>query len=219
MNDDPRTQAYAWVPSRKASEIFNVTPNTLRRWCDNNTIEFKRNPSGQRLYKILIPSDISKCEQPESSYKRINTKYIYCRVSSGKQKEDLNRQCQFLSDKYQNHNIIKDIGSGLNYKRKGLLRLLDEVFRGGVEEVVVFSKDRLCRFGFELIEWLLSRHNAKIVVYEQSNKSTEQQFTEDILAILQVFACRWNGSRKYKDSKMSKTEIEEAIEKSTNITS
>jgi predicted site-specific integrase-resolvase len=124
---------------------------------------------------------------------------IYTRVSSSKQKNDLDRQTAFLQNKYPNHIVIKDIGSGLNYKRKGLLKLLELSFKGLVGEVVVYSKDRLCRFGFELVEWLLLQNDSKILVLEQIDKSPEQEFSEDILSILQVFACRWNGKRKYTD--------------------
>ena len=119
-------------------------------------------------------------------------------MSSKKQENDLVRQLLFLQDKYPNHLIIKDIGSGLNYKRKGFLRVIDEVCEGKVSEVVVYSKDRMCRFGFELVEHLFVKNNTKLLVYEQSDKSPEEEFTEDILSILQVFACRWNGKRKYR---------------------
>ena len=74
----------------------------------------------------------------------------------------------------------------------------DEVSEGNVSQVVVFSKDRLCRFGFELVEHIFLKNNTNLVVHEQVDKSPEEEFTEDILSILQVFACRWNGERKYK---------------------
>lgn len=83
-----------------------------------------------------------------------------------------------------------------------------------INEIVVSSKDRLCRFGFELLHWQFLQNNTKILVLDQSSKTTEEQFTEDILAILQVFACRWNGKRSYNTknttskSKKNKTQIE-----------
>ena len=114
----------------------------------------------------------------------------------------------FFGISIQNHKVIRDIGSGLNYKRKGLLKLLRESNKNQVREIVVFSKDRLCRFGFELLQFQFSENNTNLVVYEQVDKTPETEFSEDILAILQVFACRWNGKRKYKINKNTEIQIE-----------
>ncbi len=162
-------------------------------------IIYKRNPSNQRVYFIPDRNN-ERIKDIKLSYKQ---NFIYCRVSSYKQKDDLDRQCMLLSNRYPNHKIVKDIGSGLNYKRKGLLSLLEQSSKGKVGQIIVSSKDRLCRFGFELLEWLFVQNNTELLVLEHNNKSKEEEFTEDILAILQVFACRWNGKRRYtiKDKK------------------
>lgn len=108
-----------WVSVRKACKIFGASPNTIRKWGDLGILECKRTPANHRIFRV-------------SSYNnrndQVSTKdsYIYVRVSSKKQENDLQRQQDFLHSKFPNHKIIKDIGSGLNYKRKGLLRLLDE---------------------------------------------------------------------------------------------
>lgn len=178
-----------WLRSQKASELFGVHPQTLRRWADQGTIEYKKTHGGQRIYRIDSGStEMSKPTIPS---------YIYVRVSSNKQKDDLERQASFLQSKYPNHLLIKDIGSGLNFKRKGLIKLLERSNQGQVKEIVVASKDRLCRFGFDLLQWQFSQNNTELLVLDQTDKSPEQEFTEDILAILQVFSCRWNGKRKY----------------------
>lgn len=187
-----------WVRSKKASEHFGVHQDTLRRWANNNLVEYKRTISGQRVYNIntKITSTTEK------------TSYIYVRVSSIKQKDDLQRQCEFLLSKYPTFKVIKDIGSGLNFKRKGLLKLLELSNKGLLNKVVVASKDRLCRFGYDLIKWQFTQTNVELVVLDTTDKSKELEFTEDILAILQVFACRWNGSRKYSiKNKKNKIEI------------
>ena len=202
--------------TQEASLFFGVTPNTIRRWANTNKIKFIRKPSNQRIYYLPVSSHSTTSKNKSSEKQICNTndlisktfkKFIYCRVSSAKQKDDLKRQCDFLSNKYPDHIIVKDIASGLNYKRRGLLYMLEESFKGRVESIVVFSKDRLCRFGFELIEWLFLQNNTKLMVHEQIDKSPEQEFSEDILAILQVFACRWNGKRKYlqQNTKIEKT--------------
>ena len=196
---------FYWGSTKEASLFFGVTPNTIRRWADKNQIDYKRKPSNQRIYRIPIQCNHSPTIQKTIDFfPETSKKYIYCRVSSSKQKDDLDRQCAFLSNHYTHDKIIKDIASGLNYKRRGLLYLLEESLKGRVESVVVFSKDRLCRFGFELIEWLFLQNNTKILVHEQIDKTPEQEFSEDILAILQVFACRWNGKRKYIKSAKNK---------------
>ena len=202
--------------TQEASLFFGVTPNTIRRWANTNKIKFIRKPSNQRIYYLPVSSHSTTSKNKSSEKQICDTndlvsktfkKFIYCRVSSAKQKDDLKRQCDFLSNKYPDHIIVKDIASGLNYKRRGLLYMLEESFKGRVESIVVFSKDRLCRFGFELIEWLFLQNNTKLMVHEQIDKSPEQEFSEDILAILQVFACRWNGKRKYlqQNTKIEKT--------------
>ena len=196
-----------WVSTSKASAFYGVSKNTIRRWSDNNSIEYKRKPSNQRIF--FIPSSNNKADknQTKNTIKSSPKSYVYCRVSSYKQKDDLDRQCSLLCSQFPNHELIKDIGSGLNYKRKGLLRLIQESNQGNVKEIVVSSKDRLCRFGFELLEWIFLQNNTELMVLEQIDKSPEQEFTEDILAILQVFACRWNGKRRYI-SKSQKNQIE-----------
>lgn len=189
------------VSVKEASSIFGVSTNTVRRWCDNGSIESKRTPGNQRC--IFIPSDGSFKSPDETK-----SNFIYVRVSSKKQQDDMERQLDFLKSKYPDHLVVKDIGSGLNYKRKGLLKLLERSNKGEVGEVVVFSKDRLCRFGFELLEWSFLQNGTKLVVQNKIDKTPEEEFTEDILAILQVFACRWNGKRKYRIDKSKEVQIE-----------
>ena len=205
MNDTGR-----WVNIGEASKFYGVSVNTVRRWCDNNSIESKRTPGNQRV--ILVSSGNVFTNSKDSK-----TDFIYVRVSSAKQKPDMERQLAFLQNKYPGCSVIKDIGSGLNYKRKGLLGLLEKSFKGEVGRVIVFSKDRLCRFGFDLFDWLFTQNGSRLLVHEQIDNTPEEEFTEDILAILQVFACRWNGKRKYRTSKTDenqedKTETDQGSE-------
>lgn len=203
-----------WTSHKNACSFYGVSKNTLRSWADNDKIIYKRTPSNQRLYWIS-----SKCNQPEkNSDLGSKQSIVYCRVSSCKQKDDLERQCLYLSSKYPNCRIIKDIGSGLNYKRQGLYKILELSNQGIIDKVVVSSKDRLARFGFEL-EWVLLQNDTKILVLDKTTKSREQEFTEDILAILQVFACRWNGKRRYKTTiKNEKDSNEIDLHTKENIT-
>lgn len=103
-----------------------------------------------------------------------------------------------MQSKYPEAEIIKDISSGLNYKRKGLKAILGRAMQGDKLKVVVAHKDRLTRFGFDLIEWIIEQSGGKVVVLKQTNLSPEQELTKDLLSILHVFSCRMHGLRNYK---------------------
>lgn len=189
-----------WVSFKQIIAFHGISKSTGRRWISSNKIIKQRKPSGHYLY--LLPSSANfKIEKSANFFRK---KIAYCRVSSIKQQDDLSRQIAFFQSQYPDYEIIKDIGSGLNFKRKGLLKLLELSNSGFVQQVVVSSKDRLCRFGFELVEWIFLQNNTKLLVLEQVNKNPEQEFAEDILSILQVFACRWNGKRRYNSIKNEK---------------
>ncbi len=205
-----------FVGTKQATKLYGVTPLTLRRWADADKIKYKRTPNGHRVYDVTdIVSERNKTIKQEEQTQRKD--YIYIRVSSGKQKDDLERQRTFMESKFPGSNVIKDIGSGLNFKRKGLIGLLEKCKNGEVKKVMVSSKDRLCRFGFDLLEWFFRQNDVELVVLDKADKSPEQEFTEDILSVLQVFACRWNGKRKYsiKDEK-NKIKVEFSSEENVN---
>jgi predicted site-specific integrase-resolvase len=181
-----------YVSSKQASKQLGLHPNTLRHYGDNGTIEYYyRTESGQRRYNV----EVYLGQQKQS------TAICYCRVSSPKQRDDLNRSVQFMREQYSGAEVIKDIGSGLNYKRRGLKSLLELAMRGEQLEIVVAHRDRLARFGFELIKWIVQQNGGKIVVLKQTNLSPEQELTNDLLIILHVFSSRrylMHGLRNYK---------------------
>ena len=115
----------------KAGKHFGVHPQTIREWADDGRIKCIRTPTGQR--RVII----------EEKNQEIKYKAIYCRVSSQKQKDDLQRQVDYMQKTFPGYKTFKDIGSGINFKRKGLLTLLDACLQGHVEEVVVSDRDRL----------------------------------------------------------------------------
>jgi putative resolvase len=123
---------------------------------------------------------------------------IYCRVSSAKQKDDLQRQIDQVRETYASHTLFTDICSGLKYKRKGLSRLLERVQAGEFNEVVVAHKDRLARFGTELIEWVLNQAGTSLVILDRDQLSYAEKLTQDLMAIVHVFSCRFKGKRRYK---------------------
>lgn len=179
----------SYVSTKKAIKYYGVTSQTLRNWTAEGRIKYKRTSGNHRVY--FIPE---KDEDKESK-----TNIIYTRVSSSKQRDDLERQTNFLLEKFPTYEVVKDIGSGLNFKRKGLISILDRAEEGDIGKIVVFSKDRLCRFGFELLEHLFRKYSVELLVLNKEDKSPQEEFSEDILSIIQVFSCRWNGRRRYKN--------------------
>ena len=175
------------LPSRKAVARLGLHPQTLRRYAAEGKIPYYRNAGGQRLYDV-------------DAYLRGATRPIivcYCRVSSAKQRGDLNRQVAQMRERYPDAEIVTDVGGGLNWQRRGLLTILERLHRGDKLELVVAHRDRLARFGFELIEWLVQQNGGSIVVLNQSDASPESELTEDLLAILDTFSCRMHGLRRY----------------------
>ena len=189
-----------FVSVGNAAKVFGVSTKTIRRWCDNENVRFITNPSGQRRIDVISGknrADVNR-EVTEQKEEFVFKKDIcYCRVSSSKQKDDFERQISYMVDKHPGCTIVRDIGSGINFKRKGLLSILEQSQKGLIRTVTVSSKDRLCRFGFELIEWILKQNGVEIVVLHQEDSTPEQELTRDILTIMQVFNSRWNGKRRY----------------------
>lgn len=177
-----------YYTSREASKILDVHANTLRKWADDGKIEAIKTAAGQRRYNLD--------QYLQNNQQR--TIVCYCRVSSAKQRDDLARQVDFMREKYPNAEIIKDVGSGLNFKRKGLKTLLERAMRGDSLELVVAHRDRLARFGQDLIRQVIEFNGGKLVVLDQSACSPEEELTKDLLNILHVFSCRMHGLRNYK---------------------
>jgi len=185
-----------YVCGAEIKKILGVSDGTLREWADSGKIKSFRTPGGQRRYEV---SDLFKgpptvknavVEKPKQGI-------VYARVSSGKQRDDLDRQIAFLRIKYPDHIVIADIASGINWKRKGLKTILELANKGDIYEVVVAARDRLCRFAFELIEHILSINSVRITVLDAIEMSPEQELSDDLLSIVQIFCCRRNGKRRY----------------------
>ncbi|MBD0361561.1 MAG: IS607 family transposase [Coleofasciculus sp. C3-bin4] len=195
----------AYIPLRKAVEFLGLSPNTLRKYADEGKIKSIKNEAGQRLY------DVESYVRGDSA--RVAT-VCYCRVSSSKQRDDLERQVAYMQSLYPGAEIIRDIGSGLNFKRKGLRSLLDRLMRGDKLTLIVACRDRLARFGFELIEYLVEQNGGNIVVLDQTVYCPSSELTQDILSILHIFSCRMHGLRKYsqkikQDPDLSESRTEE----------
>lgn len=195
----------SYVKPKVAREKLGVTDDTLRAWAIQGKIKCIRLGTGNRLYNI---DSLLKDKEDQVNY-------IYCRVSSSKQKEDLERQVEYLSEKYPNHKVVKEIASGINFKRKGLQGILDRVLLGGVGEIVVAHKDRLCRIAWEHFNWLCGKYGTTILVDGEDKYVTpETELAEDLMSIVHVFSSRHYGARrKYTKKAFSKDSNEHSSEK------
>ncbi len=187
----------------KFSKLVGKTPQTLRNWDKSGVLKpHHTTTNGYRYYS-------------EEQIKQVlhikidNPKIVigYCRVSSSKQKDDLERQIDnvksYLIAQGKPFEIISDIGSGINYNKKGLQDLIQRIDSGCVEKVVVLYKDRLIRFGFgfELIEHIAKLNQCTIEIIDNTKKTEEQELVEDMIQIITVFACRLQGKRANKAKK------------------
>lgn len=189
---------------REFSNILGVSAQTLRNWDKNGKLHPHHTSSnGYRYYSHEQLNQVMNVK-PNLDRKIIG----YCRVSSNKQKDDLERQVEsmrmYLISKGNPFEIITDIGSGINYKKKGLRELIKLITQNKVDKVVVIYKDRLLRFEFELIEYIASLYNCEIEIVDNTKKSEQQELVEDLVQIITVFSCKLQGKRANKTRKLVK---------------
>ena len=192
------------------SKKVGLSINTLRNWDKDGKLKPAYvTDGGHRYYSDdqlnrLIGIKLEKQEKITIGY---------ARVSSHKQKDDLERQIDnvkmYLLAKGQPFEIISDIGSGMNYKKRGIQELIKRITENRVEKVVVLYKDRLLRFGFELIEYIASLYNCEIEIIDNTEKTEQQELVEELVQIVTVFSCKLQGKRANKAKKLVQELIQE----------
>ena len=189
-----------YVTPKKASEFYSVTHSTLTRWAREGKIRHIKTKGDQFRYWIN-PENAPTTQDHPTNHRIV---VVYGRVSSTKQKEDLNRQIGYLTEKYPDSEVITDIGSGLNFNRKPLQSLLEKIVMGTVSTVVISHKDRISRFGFEWFEFICKSHDTKLLVINDKNnsfKSPRDELVEDLLAVTHSFSSKMYSNRKYTGNK------------------
>jgi putative resolvase len=193
------------VSIKKAAQELGVHQETLRRWEAAGKIDVERTPRGHRRYDLAKLHGIN----PSPSLCNRHT-FCYARVSSHDQKEDWIRQTAVLESFCAAHGwtyeMIQDLGSGLNYHKKGLKKLIKAICSGTVGRLVITHKDRLMRFGAELIFSLCESFGIEVVVINaKEDTSFEDDLVQDVLEIITVFSARLYGSRSRKNKKLLET--------------
>ena len=180
-----------YKPPREAAQTLGITVDHLRRMERAGEITCIRTGGGHRRYDVQSFIDA----QTGTDIITIG----YCRVSGKSQSDDLASQVAYLRKHYPDAEIIQDFGSGINFKRKGLRTLLERILRGDKLRVVVAHRDRLARFGGEVIQFLVEQNGGEVVVLDETvYGSPEEELTADLLAILHVFSRRMPGLRRYR---------------------
>lgn len=190
-----------YIKRKDALKILGISYVTLYKIAKNKEIETIKIGSNT-LYNV------NKYLRNQNITKIGKRKICYCRVSSNKQKDDLDRQIDYMKDKFPTHEIIKDIGSGLNNKRKGMIKLMELAINGEIEEVVITYKDRLSRFGYDMIEWIIEKYSGGriIIINKKEEETPTEEITKDIISIMNVYVAKVNGLRKY--TKLIKEDIQ-----------
>ena len=170
--------------------------STVRRWEREGKLTAKRLPSGHRYFDESDVRDVLG----GTPGKRLTV--VYCRVSSTGQRDDLASQVAAMEQYCRAGAIavdewIEEVGGGMNFKRKRFLGLIERIQRGEIERVLIAHKDRLVRFGFDLLDHLSREQGCEILVNQES-LSPEREMVEDLLAIVHTFSCRLDGMRKYR---------------------
>lgn len=192
------------------SKIIGVTKTTLRNWDKANKLKPILLESGHRRY---TNEHLSKIKHTNTNDK---LNIIYCRESTKSQKKSLDLQIENVKQFCLKQGIsvdkcISEFGSGLDFKREGFLELLNLAINDKIDKLIIYYKDRLCRFGFEMFEELSKKYNFKIIVVDNTEtKSGDKEFADDIIAIIHFFSMRLCGSRTYKKNLK---DAEESIQK------
>ena len=189
----------------KFAKELGVTPEHVRTMHrTGEVIPARISEKGTRYYSEEQLRELKNSRTPQREEKVV----AYCRVSTKSQKEELEKQIEnvklYMYAKGYSFKVITDIGSGINYKNKGLQELVTLINSNQVTKVVILHKDRLVGFGFELIQLLCDLHDVKIEIIDNSEQINEEELTDDLIEIITVFVNKLYGSR----SKKARTLIE-----------
>ena len=189
-----------YIKIGEAAKLLGVTPQTVRRWeREGEVLPVRRSEGGTRYYDLNQLLGLREFET--------DLTVAYARVSSREQKQDLKRQVErlelYCAAKGWKYEVIQDLGSGMNYRKKGLKRLLEKILNRQIKRVVLTHKDRLLRMGAELVFALCEARNVEVVIINQGEEpSFGEELVQDVLEIITVFSARMYGARSHKNRKL-----------------
>ena len=197
-----------FVGGKEASHILGVHQRTLYQWEEKGEIETIRTSGNKRLYnvkkylasKVKANNVCDNLDDLDNNNEKLNICYV--RVSTHGQKDDLERQKELMKSKYKDYEMIEDIGSGLNLNKRGIRKIIELAIEGKINKLVIAHKDRLVRFGYELIEDLIKKYSDGTIEIineiKEDIKKPEEELVNDVLQIMNVYVAKMNGLRRYK---------------------
>ena len=203
---------HEYKPAGFFKKLFSVSSQSLRNWADRGDIGFIRlhNTQGDRRYLVAdVKRHLGVTDVVLNGNQRKT--YLYTRVSSAKQKEDLGRQSDELQRLYPDGILIRDIGSGVNFQRRGLQTLLGKIYDGVVDKVVVMHKDRIARIGVELLEGIFKKFRVQLVVHCKGEDEYDiDDRHKDLISIITLFVAGHHGRRAAENRKRRREQNNEA---------
>ena len=199
---------------KKASEMLNVHQRTLMNWDKKGIIQVVRTPSNIRLYNVqkYLDEHSLKCKPKKFNIEEttnINIKNItgkidicYVRTSFQKNEKELEKQYVKIKQLHPDSILIKDIGSGMSMERKGLLTIIELAIDGKINKLIISNKDKLCKIGFELIEFLIKKYsNGEIIVLNKNEEiEPEDELMKDVLDVMNIFTNKMNIIKSQKNN-------------------
>lgn len=178
-----------YLTPKQVQKQYGFHPKTLANWADVGKIAYTKSPGGHRRY---LSSSLDAMQV------QIGETVLYARISTPAQKPELENQVNYLGQNYPGCQCIRETGSGMNFKRKKFIALMERVAKREVKRIVVAHKDRLARFGFEFIEWFCNLNGCEIVVLNHTYQSPRQEMMSDFLAVMHCFSSKLYFLRKYE---------------------
>lgn len=193
-----------YLTPKQVYEKYGYHPKTLAIWASEGKIKCIKSPGGHRRYLASSLECISQSDSKEVTI-------LYARVSTSSQKDDLKTQIEYLGKNYPGNRCISETGSGLNFKRKKFIKLMEQVAQREVQRIVIAHKDRLARFGFDFIEWFCNLNRCEIVVLNHTFKTPHQELMDDFMSIMHCFSSKLYFLRRYE--KKFESEYNEQVDK------
>lgn len=185
-----------YLTARETKSILKCCTKTLQDWDKKGLIEVRRTAGGRRRYNVKKYTEDNNL-QGLIALPIDRKNVIYCRVSSHDRKDDLERQSAYLKEKYPNHELITDIGSGINFKRKGLQQIIQYAIENKLNEVVITYKDRLCRIGYDMLVFIIQKYsNGVITILHAQEETRHDEITKDLIEIITVYSSKIHGTRR-----------------------